>query len=197
MQSYEHSFSGRCFVFCLECSGFRVIECIKNKPNTLAAFQRFVAHIKRETGNTVKIVRSDQSIEYMNVVFTKYLQEQAIRQKLIAPYTPEQNGAAERDNRTIMEAVQGMLLASNIEIQFWIEAVHIIVYTLNRIATHTMEGRTPFELWYREKPSIAHMRIFGTTTSVYVPKPLRKKLGPKSQKGIFMEYYITSKAYRV
>ena len=70
-------------------SGFRVIKCIKSKPDTLAAFQRFVAQIKREIGNTIKIVRNNRGIEYTNAIFTKYLQEQAIRQELTAPYTPE------------------------------------------------------------------------------------------------------------
>ena len=129
-----------------DCSGFYVIECLKTKPKTLGAFQRFVAQLKRETGCIVKVVRSDRGIECTNRLFIQYLAEQHIRQKLTTPYTPEQNGAAERDNRTIMEAVHSMLHSSNVHIRFWAEVVHTAVYTLNRTTTRTIAGSTPFEL---------------------------------------------------
>jgi len=72
-----------------DCSGFRVIKCIRSKSDTLAAFQRFVAQIKQETGYIVKVVRSDHGIEYTNRAFTKFLVEQAIKQELTSTSTLE------------------------------------------------------------------------------------------------------------
>jgi len=66
-------------IFKDDCSGFRVIECLNTKPETLVAFQRFVAQLKRNTGNIVKIVRSDRGTAYTNKAFVKYLQDQDIK----------------------------------------------------------------------------------------------------------------------
>ena len=113
----------------------------KNKPNSLVAFKRFVAQLKRDTGHKfVKIVRSDRRTDYTNRAFTQYLEEQQIKQELTTPYTPQQNGASERDNHTIMEAVRSMLHSSNVHLRFWAEATHTAVYTLNRTSTKTLEG---------------------------------------------------------
>jgi len=84
-------------------SGFRVIECIKNQPQTLEAFKRFVGQLKCETGNIVKILRSDCGTEYTSRSFVQYLDREMIKQELTTPYTPEQNGASERDNWTIVD----------------------------------------------------------------------------------------------
>jgi len=88
-----------------------------------------------------------------------------------------------------------MLHASNIHVHFQAKAMHIVIYTLNHIATRTIAGRTPFELWYKEKPSVSHKRIFGSIAYVYVPKELQRKLIAKSRKGVFMGSLATSKAY--
>jgi hypothetical protein len=180
-----------------DCSGFRVIECLKTKPETLASFQRFVGQLKRETGQSVKVVRSDRGTEYTNKAFTDYLAKEQIKQELTTPYTPEQNGSSERDNRTIMEASRSMLYAANVHIRFWSEAVHTAVYVLNRTATRTIDGKTPYEIWYNVKPSVSHIRIFGSDAYVHVPKELRNKLSAKSKKGVLMGYSASSKAYRV
>jgi len=98
----------------------------------------------------------------------------------------EQNGASKRDNQTIMEVVRSMLQASNIPIRFWAKATHTTMYTLNRTSTRIVEEQTPFEFWYKAKSPVSHMRIFGIIAYIYVPKELRKKLGPKNRKDVFM-----------
>lgn len=128
-----------------------------------------MATLKRETGRTIKILRSDQ----------------------------EQNGISERDNRTIVEAARSMIHASHINIRFWGEAIMCATYVLNRTGTRTLDNKTPFEAWHKVKPSVSHLRIFGCDAYVHVPKALRKKLEPKSRKGLMMGYSETSKAYRI
>jgi hypothetical protein len=180
-----------------DCSGFRVIECLKAKTKTLAAFKRYHARLKRETSFSIQILRSDRGKEFTNHEFVQFLHDQNIKQELTTVYTPEQNGAAERENRTIMEAVRSMIYSANVHLRFWAEAAHTAVYTLNRTATRTLTGSTPYEVWYKSKPSVSHLRIFGSDAYVHIPKELRTKLSAKSQKGVFMGYSATSKAYRV
>lgn len=178
-------------------TGYRVIHCIKTKPDSLRCFKLFCAQLHRETGNTVKVVRSDRGSEYVSREFRAYLDEKEIAQDLTTVYTPEQNGAAERDNRTILEAARSMLFAANIHERFWGEASNTAVYILNRTATRTLDGVTPYEAWHKVKPSVSHIRIFGCDAYVHVPKELRHKLSRKSKKGVLVGYSTTSKAYRI
>ena len=178
-------------------SGFRVIECLKTKPETLQAFKRFVAQLKRETCQTAKVLRSDCGTEYTNGAFTRFLDEHEIHQELTVTYSPQQNRAAERENRTIIEAVRTMLYAANVHVKFWADAAYTAVYTLNCSTTRTIIRSTPYKKWHKTKPSVAHLRAFGANAYVHIPKNLRKKLSAKSRKGVFMGYSKTSKGYRV
>lgn len=78
------------------------------------------------------------------------------------PYTPEQNGSVERENRTVVEAARTMLHAKNMEIKFWAEATNAAVFILNRTGTSSMVGKTPYELWYNKKPKFNHLQIYGS-----------------------------------
>jgi hypothetical protein len=104
-------------------------------------------------------------------------------------YTPEQNGASERDNRTIVEAARSMLHTSNLPIRFWGEAVMTAGYVLNRTGTCTLEGMTPFEAWHKVKPFVAHLRVFGSDaylalTRIHTsPKNSKRNGSPKAEKG--------------
>ena len=96
-----------------------------------------------------------------------------------------------------MEAARSMLHASNIHIKFWGEAVNSAIYILNMTGTRTLEGITPSEAWYGTKPSIAHIRVFGSDAYYHVLKETRHKLMPKAKKAMLMGYSDTSKAYRL
>jgi len=74
-----------------------------------------------------------------------YLVSKGISHDLIAPYSPEQNSVAERDNRTIVECARSMLYQHQIPLHFGAEAINIAVYTLNRISSHVIHGQTLME----------------------------------------------------
>ena len=69
------------------------------------------------------------------------------------------------------------------------------MYVQNRIRGTTIR-KTPFESWYKRKPDVSHLRVFGSTAYVHIPKSLRQKLDAKSQKLLFVGYSETQKAYR-
>jgi hypothetical protein len=115
---------------------------------------------------------------------------------LTAPYNPKQNGAAERENRMVMELVRSMMQSRNVVPKFWAEATHTAIYVLNRTLSRTLQ-RTPFESWFHRKPSLSHLRIFSCPAYIYAEKHTRTKLDSKSRPGIFMGYAKESKAYRI
>ena len=107
----QESYGGaRYFVlFKDDCSGYRIVYCVKQKSQVLECFKKLQAFVKQETGNEIQKLRSDRGGEYMSKEFQEYLVTQSICHEVTCPYTPEQNGAAERENRTLMESARSML----------------------------------------------------------------------------------------
>ncbi|KMQ86600.1 retrotransposon unclassified [Lasius niger] len=89
-----------------------------------------------------------------------------------------------------------MLYAKELPKELWAEAINITVYILNRVPA-AGEDKTPYEQWFGKKPSIKHLRVFGTNCYTLIPKQLRKKWEPKSKRGKLVGYTDTDKNYRV
>ena len=89
-------------------------------------------------------------------------------------------------------------MGKNLSFKFWAEAINTSIYLKNRSPCSAIKGRTPEEAWTGYKPSVKHLRIFGSRASVLVPKERRRsKVESKSWMGIFVGYSIQSKAYRI
>ncbi|GAX80212.1 hypothetical protein CEUSTIGMA_g7650.t1 [Chlamydomonas eustigma] len=173
-----------------------VVRLIKVKSQVPEEIKSVIAELERQTGLQVKAIRSDRGGEYINQTLQDYLKKKGIVQQLTTPYSPEQNGKAERLNRTLVERVRSMLHSSQVSKNLWAEAV----VTANRIrncSPTTGHTKTPWELFYNVKPDVSNMRIFGSIAYVHTPKELRKKLDPKEKPGIFLGYEPHAKAYRV
>jgi hypothetical protein len=84
-----------------------------------------------------------------------------VKRQLIAPYYPQQNRVVERKNGTVVGAARSMLKAKKLPNWFWGEAVLAAVYILNKTPTKSVEGTTPFELWYGKKLTVQNLRTFG------------------------------------
>ena len=88
--------------------------------------------------------------------FAKFLKKHGIRAQYTMPGTPQQNGVAERRNRTLMEMVRSMMSYSSIPISLWGEALKTAMYNLNRVPSKAVP-KTPFELWTGRKPSLRYI----------------------------------------
>lgn len=127
----------------------------------------------------------------------EFLEANGIRHRRSVKYTPEQNGSAEREMRTVVESARSMIHAKGLNINLWAEAVNLAVYVLNRSGTSTVKGKTPYELWWGKPTSIENLHAFGTGVYVHVPKQKRRKMDPKSKKCIFVGFDDNIKGYRV
>ena len=177
-------------------SGWCSINIIKHKSEVPDKFMNFAALLKTETRRNVKKIRSDNGGEYCSKEFQDWLAKNGIRHETTAPYTPQQNGVAERANRTIMEAARSQMHAKKIPMELWGEAVTSSVYVLNRSLSSTIHV-TPYETWYGKKPNIAYFRTLGSRAFVHVPDSTRHKLDAKAQEVILVGYCNSSKAYRL
>ena len=113
------------------------------------------------------------------------------------PYTLEQNGSAERENRTLMEAARSMLHSTKLPYKLWAEAVNTASYTLNRTGPTKIGDETPYELWTGKQAPTDHLKIFGTECFVHVPKQKRQKLDAKAVKGHLVGYCWDKDGYRI
>lgn len=86
---------------------------------------------------------------------------------------------AERNNRTIVEMGKCMMKQKSLPTSGLGEVVHTTIYILNRSPTLVLKDTTPYEAWYGVKQNISHLRIFGSTYFLYVPKVNRKNLDDK------------------
>ena len=111
------------------------------------------------------------------------------------PGSPDQNGVAERRNRTLLDMVRSMLSNSKLPKSLWTEALKTAVYILNRVPTKAVP-KTPFELWKGWKPSLQHIRIWGCPSEVRIYNPQEMKLDPRTISGYFVGYAERSKGYR-
>ena len=178
-------------------SRYTCVYFMKHKSEVLEKFKEFVTLTTNQTGNKVKKLRSDNGGEYWSEEFVAYLKERGILHHTTTPMNPEQNGEAERMNRTIIEAARSMLHHAKLSTSFWAEAVNTAVFLRNRSPTVALSKKTPFESWFNAKPNLSNLKVFGCIANVHIADKNRRKFDPKSKHAIFMGYPDGTKGYKL
>ena len=179
-----------------EHSSYRAAHLIKHKSEVPDKFREYVHTLNFETGKKVATLRSDNGGEFTSNDFESWLKEKHIRHETSVPHNPQQNGAAERDNRTIVESVRCLIHEKNLPLWLWGEALMYAIYTFNRTLPQN-KTVTPYQVWHNKKPSVAHFREFGVKAYALIPDADRQKLDAKSKEYIMVGYAETQKAYRL
>ncbi|KAL0849649.1 hypothetical protein ABMA28_013903 [Loxostege sticticalis] len=170
---------------------------LTNKSDVFNKFKEFKAYAENQLSTTIKILRTDNGREYLSNDFQTFLKKSGIIHQTSVPYTPQQNGLAERMNRTLLERARCMIINASLQKQFWGEAVTTAAYITNRCPTRSLAYSTPEEMWTGKALNISHMRIFGSEAMVHIPKEKTKKWDSKASKMIFVGYSEESKGYRL
>lgn len=171
---------------------------LSTKNETGPMLIKFFKQVMNEKNDSIKSIRSDHGREFDFSGVNQFCEENGISHNFSAPRTPQQNGVAERKNRTLIEAGRTMLAAALLPEYFWAEAVNTACYTQNRSLIHSTFKKTPYELWKQRKPKIDYFKAFGCQCFILNNgKKYLTKFQPKSDEGIFLGYSLESKAYRV
>lgn len=178
-------------------SNFRSVHFVKTKDQIKHVIEDFINKAENNTGNKVKIIRSDNGLEFVNRDVKEIFRKRGITHQTTVPYTPEQNGKAERENRTLVEAARTMIHERNLPKKLWAEAINTAVFVLNRTGKSHEDGKSPFEVWTGKKYDIHGLRAFGTEVYAHIPKEKRKKWDPKGEKGMMVGYEEDVKGYRI
>lgn len=170
---------------------------LRNRSDVLQAFKDYKRRVENQTGQRIKKLRTDNGREYLSKDFNNFLREEGIQRQLSVEYTPQQNGVAERANRTLVEMARCMKLQANLPDSLWAEAVNAAAYLRNRSATKCLNGITPIEAWSQQKPYVGYFRTIGSKTIALNKGQKGRKFQPKGDEYVLVGYSDESKAYRL
>lgn len=177
-------------------SKLSAVQPLVRKSDTAAAVKDILTQLETQTGCHTKRLRCDNGSEYINADLKAFCSGKGIKLETTVRYTPEQNGAAERLNRTLMDKVRPMLSDAGLPKHMWAEAVVTANYVRNRSPVSNRD-QTPWELFFGSKPNVSHLQSFGARVYAVTPKQLRNKLDHTSEPGRFIGYPANSKGYKI
>ncbi|GJS41189.1 putative ribonuclease H-like domain-containing protein [Tanacetum coccineum] len=138
-----------CLVVTDDFSRFSWVFFLATKDETPEILKNFITGIENQSDHKVKTIRSDNGTEFKNRIMNEFCEMKGIRREFSVARTPQQNGVAERKNRTLIEAARTMLADSKLPTTFWVEAVNNCYafqkgYSINSKAFRVFNTRTRF-----------------------------------------------------
>jgi transposase InsO family protein len=185
-------------------TGYIWVDFVSTRGEFRDRFQIFLNLQKGSHDRIPQRLRMDNAGEFTSHDIQDLCAEKGIEMEPTAPYAHQQNGVAERANRTLREMAATMLIESGLPEAFWAEAFRTAVYIRNRSPTsrekeEELQGKSPYEALNKRKPIISHLQPFGCLVYVTTPREKRRKLltQHRAWKGIIVGFTNTSSQYRV
>jgi gag-polypeptide of LTR copia-type/Integrase core domain/GAG-pre-integrase domain len=173
---------------------FSTTDFLKQKSEATQKVQEYITYLKTH-GKKPRAIRIDRGKEFVNDELQSWCRQNGIEIQMTAPYSPPQNGIAERMNRTLVEPARAMI--RGLPEFLWEYAVAHASYIRNRCYTKALENKTPYEIRFKQKPNISHLRDFGSPVWVLlqgIKQP--RKMEPKSRRRIFVGFDDGSKSVK-
>ncbi|GJR49832.1 putative ribonuclease H-like domain-containing protein [Tanacetum coccineum] len=186
-----------CLVVTDDYSRFSWVFFLATKDETSGILKSFITGVENLIDQRVKVIRCDNGTEFKNKEMNQFCERKGIKREFSVARTPQQNGVAERKNRTLIEAARTMLADSKLPTTFWAEAVNTACYVQNRVLVTKPHNKTPYELFLGRKPALGFMRPFGCPVTILNTIDHLGKFDGKADEGFFVGYSINSKAFRV
>ncbi|KAH9651061.1 hypothetical protein KPL70_026606 [Citrus sinensis] len=170
------------------------IYILKTKDQALEKFKVCKSLVENQSGFKLKCLRTDNGLEFCSKVFEEYCQKHGIKRHKTVRFTPQQNGLAERMNRTLVDKTRCMLINSKLPRSFWAEAVNTASYLVNRSPSSAIGFKTPEELWNGKPANYQNLRVFGCPAYLHINQG---KLEARALKGVFVGYPDGVKGYKI
>ncbi|CAI7847496.1 unnamed protein product [Closterium sp. NIES-53] len=161
---------------------------LKTKGEVAAAvLKEWMPRAQRESGHKVKVIRTNNGGEFIGADFGSVLKKKGIQHQLTVPYNPQQNGVAERFNRTLQEGARTLLGRAGLPDPFWVTALRQVALVKNRVlATVGDKQWVPYTKWYGSAPAVNMLRANGCMVVFHVPKEKRGKLEASGRWGVHL-----------
>lgn len=170
------------------------IYILKAKDEALEKFKVWKALVENQSSFKLKCLRIENGLEFCNKEFESFCQSHGIKRHKTMRFTPQQNGLAERMNRTLANKTRCILVNSKLLRSFWANAVNTTCYLVNRSPSAAIGFKTPEEVWSRRPASYENLRIFRCLAYVHINQG---KLDARALKGVFLGYPDEVKGYRI
>ncbi|GJT15234.1 retrovirus-related pol polyprotein from transposon TNT 1-94 [Tanacetum coccineum] len=164
---------------------------------TSGILKSFITGIENQINHRVKIIKCDKGTKFKNKEMNQFCEVKGIKREFSIARTLQQNGVAERKNRTLIETARTMLADSKLPTTFWAEAVNTVCYVQNRVLVIKPHNKTPYERFHGRTPSLSFMRPFGCLVTILNTLDYLGKFDGKADEGFFVGYSVNSKAFRV
>ncbi|GJW93270.1 retrovirus-related pol polyprotein from transposon TNT 1-94 [Tanacetum coccineum] len=175
-----------------EYSRYTWVYFLKKKSHVPETIIFFIKRVENQNDIKVKQIRTDNGIEFRNRILINFCDEKGISKNFSSPYKPEQNGIAERRNRTLIEAARTMLLGYVFE-----NNIATACYTQNKSSIVKRHLKTPYEIFRGRLPNIDFLHVFGCPVFIHNHKDHLGKFDEKADDVYFLRYSLVSKAFRL
>ncbi|GJV90897.1 putative ribonuclease H-like domain-containing protein [Tanacetum coccineum] len=179
-----------CLVVTDDFSKFSWVLFLASKDETSGILKTFITGIENQINHRVKIIRCDNGTEFKNSEMNQFCQMKGIKREFSVARTPQQNGVAERKNRTLIEAARTMLADSLLPTTFWAEAINTACYVQNRVLVTKPHNKTPYELLIGRPPNLDFMRPFGCPVTILNTLDHLGKFEGKADEGFLVGYSV-------
>ncbi|KAI3742536.1 hypothetical protein L1987_60221 [Smallanthus sonchifolius] len=186
-----------CLVVTDDYSRFSWVKFLSSKAETTELVQYLILGLENLFNLKVRRIRSDNGSEFKNSKMGLFCLQKGIHHEFSAPYVPQQNGVAERKNRTLVETARTMLADSKLPVTFWAETVNTACHVLNRVLTVKRHNKTCYELLNNRKPNLEYLLPFGNPCNLLKVRDVPTKFSAKAIEGIFLGYVANSTTKRV
>lgn len=134
--------------------------------------------IEKQTGKQIKRLRTDNGMEFCEGDFDEFCKNEGIVRYRTIMMMPQQNGVAERMNRTLSERARCMISNAGLTKAFWVEAINMACYVVNRAPSAALDFKTPEKVWSGTPANYSNLKNFGCPTYMHVNKG---KLEPRAK----------------
>lgn len=149
--------------------------CLRARSDSEDAIKTYTLKVQTQLGKEVKFVRLDGAREFANNSLKVFYENEGVEQHVTVLIAHQTNEAAEHAMRTIVTLGRGILHHAKVDKNFWGEAAMTAIHIKDCLPSPKIKNKTPFEIIYKLKPSVGHMRVFGCRANVLTPKEKRLK----------------------
>ncbi|CAA7035584.1 unnamed protein product [Microthlaspi erraticum] len=169
---------------------------LRAKSEFFSVFQEFQKLVENQLNNKIKEFQSDGGGEFISTSFKKHLRDHGIHHRISCPYTPQQNGTAERKHRHLTELGLAMMFHSHTPLKYWVEAFFTANFIGNLVPSVVLKNQSSHEVLFKQKPDYSALRVFGSACYPCLRPITKHKFDPRSLQCVFLGYNSQYKGYR-
>jgi hypothetical protein len=151
---------------------------------------KFYAFVHNQFGASIKVFQTDGGGEFNSKTLANFLDSKGILHHITCPYTPQQNGIAERKNRHLVETSISLMTTAGLPKYLWFHSVAHACYLINRMPCRTLGMSSPYELLFHKPPDVSQFKVFGSACYPFLRPYSHDKLDSRTTQCVFLGYAL-------